>query len=244
MSTSRTEYEAELEIFRQEVETAAQLLYTHMAVHTVAARTPAINKMLNRNPYFWSTTLYALQCSGFIALGRIFDQRSPHNVDKILKLAQLHSRLFSKAELADRKREGSSNADEWLADYLVDVYEPTPDDFRKLRKEVSARRVIYQEMCDRIRDGIFAHHDVSDPKEIAELFSKIKASRFQQLIVFLNRLHEALWQLYHNGRKPILKQMPYSAKRMVGTHIKKWQRRTIHQKVVKDTQEFLEKISQ
>jgi len=79
---------------------------------------------------------------------------------------------------------------------------------------------------------------------VAELFSKIEIRTFQQLLVFLNQLHEAFWQLYHNGRKPVLKPMPYSAKRMIRTPLKEWQRQTIHQRVVKDAQEFLELIGQ
>jgi hypothetical protein len=242
MTTPRAAFEAELETFRKEVDTASQLLYAHFAVHNVAAAKPGVLAALNQHSYFWATALYALQCSGFVALGRVFDQRSPHNVDTVVRLAQRHAFLFSKDELAKRKREGSTNADDWLPVYMADVYVPVADDFRRLRKEVAARRTTYQATCDRIRDGIFAHNEVTDPKAVAELFSKVETRSFQQLLVFLNRLHEALWQLYHNGRKPVLKPMPSSARRMVRTHMKKWQRRTIHQRVVKDVQEFLESI--
>ncbi|MCX7009021.1 MAG: hypothetical protein NTY53_17530 [Kiritimatiellaeota bacterium] len=242
MINARSEFEAELETFRKEVDTASQLLYAQFTVHNVVGKKPNILKILNQYSYFWATTLYALQCSGFITLGRIFDQKSPHNVDTVLRLAQRHAALFTKAELSNRKREGSANADEWLPAYMTNVYEPTPTDFRRLRKAVAAKRAIYQASYDRIRNGVFAHTEVTDPNAVAELFSMVNTRTFQQLLVFLNRLHETLWQLYHNGRKPVLKPMPYSAGRMVKTHMKTWQRRTIQQLVVKDTQEFLESI--
>lgn len=244
MTNPSAEFEAELETFRKEVETVSQLLYAHFTVHNVASAKPKVLAALNQHSYFWATTLYALQCSGFVALGRVFDQHSPHNVDTVLRLAQRHSFLFSKDELAKRKYEGSANADEWLPAYMEDVYVPVPDDFRRLRKEVATKRATYQTTCDRIRDGIFAHNEVTDPKVVVELFSKVETRSFQQLLVFLNRLHEALWQLYHNGRKPVLKPMPYSARRMVRTHSETWQRGTIHRRVVKDVQEFLESLGQ
>jgi len=140
MTGARIEFETELETFRKEVDTASQLLYTHFTVRDVAANKPSILHALNRHPYFWATTMYALQCSGFVALGRIFDQRSPHNVDTVLRLAQRHAVLFTRDELAKRKREGSANAYKWLPNYMMDVYVPIPNDFRRLRKKVAKRR--------------------------------------------------------------------------------------------------------
>jgi hypothetical protein len=34
----------------------------------------------------------------------------------------------------------------------------------------------------------------------------------QQLLAFLRALHEALWQLYNNGKKPVLRGGRYSVK--------------------------------
>jgi hypothetical protein len=242
MPNNPANFESELNTFRSEVDWAIRLLYSHLTVHSIAAKRPATLKALNSHGYFWTTTLYALQCSGFIALGRIFDQKSPHNVDKVLRLAQNQISIFSKTELAKRKSAGGGSAKEWLSDYLDGAYEPTHKDFRKLRKQVASQRAVYMEMCDQIRDKIFAHNEVNKPEAVKELFSRVELGRFQKLIIFLNQLHESLWQLYHNGHKPVLEPMPYSARQIVRTSLKDWERGTIQQLIVKDTQEFIGSI--
>ena len=46
------------------------------------------------------------------------------------------------------------------------------------------------------------------------LFGKTNIGELQKLLIFLRRLHEALWQLFHNGRKPTLQPARYSVKRI------------------------------
>ena len=72
-----------------------------------------------------------------MALGRVFDANSPHNVNQLLRLAQdKRSQLFSNASVARRKQGNQPEPQEWLAGYLKSVYEPTPADFRSLRRRV------------------------------------------------------------------------------------------------------------
>lgn len=111
----------ELEVFRTEAESGIQFFYSYLAVHAVAGEHKEVHRLLNRAPLFWNTALGALQTSTFIALGRVFDQQSKHNVDRLLKIAQSNMAIFSKEALAGRKRRGSANADEWLDEYLRDV---------------------------------------------------------------------------------------------------------------------------
>ena len=77
-------FERELEILRTEAEAAAQFLYAYLSVHETAGRHPSVVRLINTAPLFWNTNLGALQTSAFIALGRIFDQDSPHNIDRVL----------------------------------------------------------------------------------------------------------------------------------------------------------------
>jgi len=126
----------------------------------------------------------------------------------------LNMDIFSKVSLAGRKRRSSDNADEWLDEYLRNVYVPNAEDFRRLRRHIAKRRKIYEINYRVIRHQIFAHKVVSDKKEIQALYSKTNIREMQKLLVFLRRLHEALWQLYHNGRKPTLQPARYSVKRI------------------------------
>ena len=101
----------ELEVFRTEAESGIQYFYSYLAVHAVAGEHKEVHRLLNRAPLFWNIALGALQTSTFIALGRVFDQKSKHNVDRLLKIAQSNMAIFSKEALAGRKRNGSNNAD-------------------------------------------------------------------------------------------------------------------------------------
>ena len=215
MTDAEAQFDRELEVFRKDAEQALQFFYADLAVNSVAAEDKRIYHLLNRAPLFWMTVVGALQASCFISLGRIFDQKSTHNLDRLLGIAQQNPGIFSKAELADRKRRGSANADDWLDEYLRDVYVPTCDDFRRLRKYVARRRKIYESNYRDLRHKVFAHNVCSDTKEVEALFAKTKVRELQQLLTFLSRLREALWDLLHNGRKPTIRPVRYSVKRML-----------------------------
>jgi len=204
----------ELEVFRTEAESGIQFFYSYLAVHAVAGEHKEVFRLLNRAPLFWNTALGALQASTFIALGRVFDQQSKHNVDRLLTIAQSNMAIFSKEALAGRKRRGSANADDWLHEFLLDVYVPNADDFRRLRRHVAKRRRVYEDNYRALRHQIFAHKEISAKEDVQALFSKTNVRELQQVLIFLGRLHEALWQLYHNGRKPILRPARYSVKRI------------------------------
>lgn len=210
------EFRRELEVFRTETETAIQYFYARQAFQLVASQDKRVIDVLNRTPRFWNTSLSALQLSSMITLGRIFDPNPEnHSVSRLLSLAQRNLQIFSKTALAARKRSDSSNADEFLSEYLKSVYEPGPRDIQRLKGLVAQRRKIYESNYKAVRHQIFAHRSVSDRAEIDALFAKTNVSELQKLFTFLARLHEVLWQLYHNGRRPVFRPERYSAKHIL-----------------------------
>jgi hypothetical protein len=60
---------------------------------------------MNEASTFWITTRYALLMSAFVVLGRIFDQdqKSLHNIDKLLTAVSNEIGALSKAGLAQRR---------------------------------------------------------------------------------------------------------------------------------------------
>ncbi len=233
----------ELEAFRVEIESATQFLYADLAMNAVLAKDKHKLEIVNRTPLFWRTTAGALHTSFFITLGRIFDQKSNHNVDKILSIAQKQIVIFSKEALEIRKRAGSANAAEWIDGYMKDVYIPTANDFRKLRKYVGKYRTIYEKVYRDIRHKVIAHKELSNSADIYALYKKTNITEMQKLIVFLNQLYHALWHLYHNGNKPVLRRMKYSAKRMIKADIPKWQSSYVQERMVADTVQFFQMLS-
>jgi hypothetical protein len=198
------QFERELEIFRTEADAGAQSFSAYLALHNVAASSKPVYSLLNTAPLFWNTNLGALQICAFIALGRVFDQDSPHNLDILLGIAQKYPQIFSKEALGRRKQGANPDPPVWLDDYLRSVYEPTPEDFRNLRKSVKKWRTIYVSNYRDIRHKLFAHKEVSDHAETDALFAKTTIGELQSLFAFLRSLYQALWKLFFNGLKPDL----------------------------------------
>ena len=105
---------------------------------------------------------------------------------------------------------------------------------------VFARRRIYESNYRPLRHQVFAHKRVAAHTEA--LFAKTNIRELQRLFVFLSRLHEALWQLLYNGRKPSLRPMRYSVKRMRDQPSPEHHRRAVQELVVRETEEFLRSL--
>jgi hypothetical protein len=240
MSASTIDFGGELELFRTEAESAIQFFYAWDATHAVAATSPKVRRLLNEAPLFWNTSLGALQASTLVALGRLFDpDLNNHSVTKLLASAHSNLQIFSAQALAGRKRSQNTNADEWLPEYLKTVYEPTGEDFRRLKRHVAVRRKIYEEKYRPLRHKVFAHRGVATRDEVADLFAKTNIRELQQLLVFLRRLHQALWELYFNGRKPVLQPSRFSVQRMLDAPFPNPNRGTLQERLVHEVRTFL-----
>lgn len=99
-----TEFKKELEILKRDAESAKQFFYIYLTIHDVAKGQKAY-RLLNHSPLFWTTVLSSLQISTFIALGRIFDQKTKHNIDSVLRVAQKNQSIFSTQALGIRKQQ-------------------------------------------------------------------------------------------------------------------------------------------
>jgi len=193
----------ELEVFRKEEEVAQQYFFAWLQIRTEFGSDEELLDRINDTPLFWITTHHALLLAAFMALGRIFDQRSRHNVDALLRMARENLEVFSREALKLRKiREGV--APEFAAEYAADKYEPAVADFRALRAEVARRRKVYEEQFRDVRDKIFAHKELSGRDEMNALLAKAMIDELQSVFAFLHALHEALWELLVNGRRPVL----------------------------------------
>jgi hypothetical protein len=200
------DFEAELEIFRREVESLLQYFYAWMAMRNHPRKSSRVLSALNDSPLFWNTVAGAFETSTWVCLYRIFDQSSTYNVDRVLRIATDNANtLFAKDELGKRKRALSSNAETWLPAYLDKAYEPKPADFRALRKQLAAQRKIFLNSgYSDLRNKVHAHREF-DGDLIHQLYARTKLSEVETLVAFLKGLYDVLWQLFHNGRKPTLR---------------------------------------
>jgi hypothetical protein len=204
MKSADTAFGRELEVFRSEEETAQQYFFSYLALQNLPAEDREILRLLNEAPQFWITTRHALLLAAFVALGRLFDQNSRHNLDRLLKMASEDRNLFSRAGLAQR-RQAEGMAAVQAATYAAEAYEPTAADFRDFRRQVAGWRGTYEERYRDIRDKIFAHKQFSDPTDTQSLFENTNIEEMKRLFAFLHALHNALWELLFNGRRPELR---------------------------------------
>ena len=240
MTSPETEVTLELEVFYSEKTSAIQFFYSWLTMLTVAGDDKHVYQFLNQRRLFWNTVLGALQTASFIALGRIFDQDfSTHNIDRLLKIAWSNLTIFSKEALAERKRRTSPNADKWLTEYLRKVYVPTANDFRRLQRHVAARRKVYKKNYGPLRHKLFAHKQRLDSADIKALYTKTQIRELQQLLIFLSRLYEALWELLNNGRKPNLPAARYSVKAMRERPSAEHRRPVILERLIHEIEQFL-----
>jgi len=200
---AQTEFEKELEIFRTEEETAQQYFFSYLSIRDLVGKNNDVLKMMNITPLFWISVHHATLLSTFVALGRIFDQNSRHNIDRLISVASKHRGSFSKAALQARKQANGLTKQQ-AADYASDAHELSDSDLRMLRKEVASWRRIYVERYRNVRDKVFAHKALSNLTQVNELLAKTNIDEMKRLFAFMSALYSALWEQFHNGRRPLL----------------------------------------
>jgi hypothetical protein len=197
---AETEFERELEIFRTEEETAQQYFFSYCRL---AATNDDVLKMMNTTPLFWITTHHAMLLSVFVALGRIFDRNSKHNINNLMSTASKELSAFSLAALVARKRAAGLTQEEAAA-YVIGKHELTPSDLRHLRKKIASWRRVYEDRYSDVRHKVFAHKALSNLAEVNELLAKTKIDEMKALFAFMSALHSTLWEAFHNGLQPSL----------------------------------------
>jgi hypothetical protein len=162
---------------------------------------------LNRTPLSWIFTRHSLQVTLFITLGRVFDiDNDAFSVDDLLKCCIEEIDIFSLENLRSRKiADQKGKEPDWLDEYINKSYQPVEDDFQRLRGEVTKRRKLFESAYRPIRHKLIAHKDKDYLDNKDELWAKTNIKELEEIIWFLYDLQETLFDTYHNGRKPELK---------------------------------------
>jgi AbiU2 len=138
--------------------------------------------------------------AAFVALGRVFDQDSEHNLDHLKDVAATDLSIFSKATL--RLRKEASISKEQAAAFVQNAHELTPADIRLLKGQIRAKRGIYEARYREIRNKVFAHNNVPDVAQVNKLFAKTNINEMKGIFGFLHALYGALDLLFLNGSRP------------------------------------------
>lgn len=194
------EFWNDYELIRGEINKAIETFYTYLSIHKIANDNKEIYREMNNNSTFWNISLYSLQTTFFITMGRIFDDgKDAFSIHKFIQSTLAHPELFSKKSLAKRKSKGNSEPD-WLNDYLKNVFEPGVPDLRIIKTQLTPYRKKFDDAYRNIRRSVFAHTLIKESDSVSELFGKTNISEIKQILYILKDMLEALWQLYHNGR--------------------------------------------
>ncbi len=210
----------ELNFFRNETESLVRYVYSHGALNDVILNNKSVRKAVNNNPAFWNSVLYSFTDAMFIALGRIFDEENKEGkkstIHTFFRSIDSNKVIFTKQAFSKRWEASHQNMLDYKDKYMLDVYEMKVEDWRKFRKLKSSLASDYKKFYRPIRDSI-AHRLLTDNDEIRLVMGKVQVRDMEKFCTKLRNLHEALWQLYHNGRGPIvpLKTGRYSSKGFV-----------------------------
>jgi hypothetical protein len=228
---------AQLDNFQHEAYLAAQYLYSDMAIQHAASKSRTLYNRLNLTPRFWNTHSAACQVAAYLCIARVFDRSSPFNIDALLDSFEADLDKFSRSALADRKRDGKKEDPAWLQQYLESAYFPTKKDVDRLRKKVLEYREIYSRAIEPARHKYIAHRVKVKHEEVQALFAGGRVSEIWRLVTFLYALYNALWQQYHNARKPVLQPLRYSVKRIYDTDN---QQSSPHEAMVRETKKLMQ----
>jgi len=200
------QFENALDDFGSEAEIPRLYLSIYETVNDRAVEDDVVHQMLNQHAGFWCLTVNALFESSLVSLHRLFDSDSKRNAARLLTLAEEHIDIFTRPQLA-RRIQNEHNIED-ASDWVRAAYEPSLDDFRRLREEVESRWKIYKDIYRPIRCRVIAHRVLTDAESL-QLFSRTNRTQLQEVCVFFVALHAALSRLYRRG-EPI--QIRASAK--------------------------------
>lgn len=225
-----------MEIFHSECDAAVRFFYAGYGLQASILRTPTKITGLNRAPAFWNATLDALKTSTIVTLGRIFDpDQKNYSLTRLVSFAQLNLQIFGEEAFRHRRQLSPQISD--------DFYEPTQDDFRRLKKLIASQRREYETLLRPWRHKIYAHRGVLDSRELEEVPSDLEVVKLQKLISFLPRVHNLLWRLYYEGQRPVMKPSRYSVERILKRPSSNQDLRSLQERLIHEAQQVLSSIN-
>jgi hypothetical protein len=188
----------ELEIFRTEQEVAQQYFFGYLAIRKKAEEDRELLGVVNLYPWFWVTVDHSLLLGTFMALGRIFDRSTQHNIGTLMSAVSAELSEFSRAALKARHIHSGLSVQD-AAKHVSRAHELTAKNVKELEEKVEVWRGVYDNNYREIRNKVFAHKVISTTDKIDALFEKTTATQLKALLHFLNCVYLTLWEAYSNG---------------------------------------------
>lgn len=230
-------FERQLKSLESESNVIANYVYAEMAIQHAASKSKKLLSRMNMTPTFWNACNAAFQSAAYIALGRVFDLKSPYNLNELLISVEKEIHLFQRPALEQRKRAGFTGNFSWLPGYLDRAHYLTLKDVNRLRKKVDEYRSLYNRAVMPVRHQYLAHRQTHDESRVQALYARGKVKEMCHLSTFLVKLHLALRELHLNGKKPLLKPSRYSVRSMYDSESN---RSGAHEYIVRDVRKLMQ----
>lgn len=219
-----------IEALARDARAAARYAYFGSSINFVANQNLALVPILDRDVGFWNTVLGAMQTASIVALGRIYDSRKDVlSADHLVKHATRYPGIFSRSALGARKTPG----------FAADAFEPKVADFSSLEDALDQHAALYESTAGPIRHKAFAHAGNITSQEMYELFQNVPPADYERLSVFSLSLHNALFELYYNGREPLMENITSDLATLVANPAGIREITFEHRYAIKDTAQFL-----
>ena|GEM_PF-3683345 len=126
-----------------------------------------------------------------------------------------------------------------IARRAKNVVEPTPSDFRKLKKEIAKARRIYETRFRDLSHKVFAHLELHGEAEVSLVTKSANINELKRLLITLSSIHNTLVNMYLNGHQPVVQKLRYSVKPPKDQK----ENKRLHERIFDQTEQVLIKYS-
>lgn len=187
--------------YSKEVAIATDCYFTLKHINNSGFEDKSIFRGLDRNARSWNIICYSLQCSYFIAIGRIFDIDSQtFSIHKLIAQCIENVDIFGVEQLKNRKSISFNGDSNGLKQYIDHADNITAQHFQRLKGEIAKYQKIYEKKIRPIRHNHFAHKNFDLLHYTDNLFKDTQIIEIENIITFINQLDQHLFQLFHNGK--------------------------------------------
>jgi hypothetical protein len=148
----------------------------------------------------------------FIGIRRLYENKGDtFNIQTFIEKCRDNIHLFSKEDLRKRKLSSDKDALSWIDSYMLDVYEPSTDDFNWLSALIKKNSKKINNLYVPAASKVYAHAVYTDHEEINAMLSGLEFGEIEVALTSIWHVYEQIWQLYENGRAPQfeIRQYPY-----------------------------------
>lgn len=191
-------------VISTEVENAFVLYYQFEELNRLWTDDIAIFEAIHRHIQFWLAYRHSIQASLLITVTRLFDTTDKaKTIPRLVTAVANNLQLFDEPSLRRRKANGGNPP--WLDDFMKDAWLPTSSgDFRSLQVALKPHTKRINTIYRPIRNNVLAHRIMDDIEAAHALFPQTNRKELGETLIFLRDLKQVIWDLYYNGKQPIL----------------------------------------